>query len=126
MQGTAYKILCSQGHIFIHTNNGLYFFKDMATRFLRGESLSGRNRVQQPDIDCFDFNIAFDRWLLLLDHHGINLIAIADLDHLGESSQSEDSSMNTVESDFDWEPIESINLDHSESSSLFESDLQMV
>ena len=124
MRGTAYKIQSSMGHVFIHTSEQLYVFIDMASRFLQGESLSGQNRFLTIPIDCFDFNIAFDRWLILLDELGINILAIGDI--LGGTSQSKDSSMNATETHFDGKSNESIILDHSENSLLYESDLQLV
>ena len=125
MQGTAYKVLSCMGHVFIHTKSYLYIFKEMASRFLQGESLAGLNPVHYIRTNYFDFNIAYDR-LLLLNHQGINVIPMGDLDLMGVATQSDAGSTNTVQTDFDWEPNESMNLVRSESSLLVESDLHLV
>jgi hypothetical protein len=106
------------------------------SRSMRRRIVRRAQRCPLIPCDCFDFNIAFDRWLLLLGHQGVDVFEPANLDLFNDQTSSGISSANdnlrdfdTVQTDSDWqsnESIISIILEPTESTFLLESKLQLV
>jgi hypothetical protein len=74
--GTAYRVLSAQGHLFMLTSEKLYLFKDLASRFLRGESVNEPTVIKVLDLQAVDASIAFGQWLLVVMPDGLTLIDI--------------------------------------------------
>ncbi len=66
-EGTAYRVLCSQGDLFLLTSKGLHVLSKLAERFVRGESLDriATSTLTIP-MEVVDANIVNDKWLLVL------------------------------------------------------------
>lgn len=92
-QGVAYSLAAVGGHLFILTSNGLYSCIDIVARFLRGELKAGVETVtvRHLPLDIIDVAVAYDQWVLVLQHDKIIRIAINDLlapSHLVVTGQS--------------------------------------
>ncbi|MGO9811109.1 MAG: hypothetical protein ACLP53_10045 [Isosphaeraceae bacterium] len=61
----AYRILCTEGHVFLLTDKSLYAFKDLAVRFLRGEAINDAT-PQSMDLEAVDASLGPDRSLLVV------------------------------------------------------------
>jgi len=61
----AYRILCAEGHVFLLTDKGLYAFKDLAVRFLRGEEINDPT-ARRLDLEAVDASLGPDRSLLVV------------------------------------------------------------
>ncbi len=61
----AYRILCTEGHVFLLTDKGLYAFEDLAARFLRGEAINDP-MVKWLDLEAVDASPGPDRSLLVV------------------------------------------------------------
>ncbi len=61
----AYRILCTEGHVFMLTDKSLYAFKDLAARFLRGEAVNNPT-AQSLDMEAVDASVGPDRSLLVV------------------------------------------------------------
>jgi hypothetical protein len=61
----AYRILCAEGHVFMLTDKGLYAFKDLAVRFLRGEAINDPI-VRWLEMEAVDAFLGPDRSLLVV------------------------------------------------------------
>jgi hypothetical protein len=66
LEGTAYTILSTNGHLFILTSTSLAIVLDVASSFLKGEALDGPTTIRQWPIRAVDIYLAYDRWLLLV------------------------------------------------------------
>jgi hypothetical protein len=69
------------GHLFILTSKGLYSCIDIVGRFLRGELRAGMETVTVRYLpsDIIDIAVAYDKWMLVLEHDKVLRIAINDL-----------------------------------------------
>jgi hypothetical protein len=61
----AYRILCTEGHVFLLTDKSLYAFEDLAVRFLRGEAINDAT-PQSMDLEAVDASLGPDRSLLVV------------------------------------------------------------
>ena len=61
----AYRILCTEGHVFVLTDKSLYAFEDLAVRFLRGEAINDAT-AQWMDLEAVDASLGPDRSLLVV------------------------------------------------------------
>ena len=92
-QGVAYSLAAVNGHLFILTSNGLYSCIDIVARFLRGELRAGVETVtvRHLPLDIIDVAVAYDQWMLVLQHDKVIRIAINDLLVPGYSVATEQS-----------------------------------
>jgi hypothetical protein len=67
MNGTAYSIFASGGHIFILTSESIYACVGLADRLLSGEDLGGGNAVSRLDVDVVEGFLAYGKYLLLAE-----------------------------------------------------------
>jgi hypothetical protein len=79
LEGTAYRVLSAQGHIFLLTSQSLYTFNGLASRFLSGREIGGPLTIPGLDFQAVDANLAFGRWLLVIMPDKVISI---DIDHL--------------------------------------------
>ena len=77
LSGKGYRVLCSNGHIFLLTSKCLYIFVDLASRFLNDSELDSPITVEKFPCDAVDANMAFDRDLLLLLPDRLKIINVA-------------------------------------------------
>jgi hypothetical protein len=61
----AYRILCTEGHVFLLTDKRLYAFKDLAARFLRGETINNPE-AHWLDLEAVDASLGPDKSLLVV------------------------------------------------------------
>ena len=61
----AYRILCTEGHVFMLTDKTLYTFKDLAGRFLRGEAID-EPPAPWLEMEAVDASLGPARSLLVL------------------------------------------------------------
>jgi hypothetical protein len=66
LQGIAYSILCSRGHLFVLTSEGLYVLPHLAKRFLSGPLPSKIPSIHMPSHPVEAF-MASDRFLFLIE-----------------------------------------------------------
>jgi hypothetical protein len=74
----AYRILCTEGHVFMLTDKSLYAFKDLAVRFLRGEAINAPT-AQLLDLEAVDASLGPDRSLLVVMPDSVYHIEIDSL-----------------------------------------------
>ena len=74
----AYRILCTEGHVFMLTDKGLYAFEDLAARFLRGEAINDPT-AQWLDLEAVDASLGPDRSLLVVMPDTVHRIEIDSL-----------------------------------------------
>jgi hypothetical protein len=71
----AYRILSTEGHVFLLTDKRLYAFKDLAIRFLRGEAISDPN-ARFLELEAVDASLGPDRSLLVVMPDGVREIKL--------------------------------------------------
>jgi hypothetical protein len=71
----AYRILCSEGHVFMLTDKSLYAFKDLASRFLRGDTVNDPN-ARLLRLEAVDASLGPDRSLLVVMPDSVSHIEI--------------------------------------------------
>ncbi len=76
IQGTAYEIVSAKGHIIVLTSRELVVIPDVATSFLRGESLSRRIPFQTMTMEASDAFLTYSTSLLLLRDDEVQEIAL--------------------------------------------------
>jgi hypothetical protein len=74
----AYRILCTEGHVFMLTDKSLYAFKDLAVRFLRGEAINDPT-TRLLDLEAVDASLGPDRSLLVVMSDSVYQIEIDSL-----------------------------------------------
>lgn len=65
-QERAYRLLCTEGHVFMLTDKSLYAFVDLARRFIEGDDLAGPTLTRRVDLEAIDIAVGADRSLLLV------------------------------------------------------------
>jgi hypothetical protein len=81
---TAYRVLATEGHIFLLTNKRLCVFLGMAERFLRGLSLEGLFFAHTLDVEAVDISLTPDRMLLITMLDSVGFIPIDTFVYAGE------------------------------------------
>jgi hypothetical protein len=81
----AYRILCTEGHVLLLTDKGLYAFEDLAARFLRGEAINDPTSTWL-DLEAVDASLGPDRSLVVVMPDTVYHIEIDSLLE-GESSR---------------------------------------
>lgn len=68
VEGRAYKLLCSRGHLILLTSKALYVFLGIAKRFVDGHDLTkkGETQVYKFPLEAVDASLCRDEWLLLI------------------------------------------------------------
>src|SRR5262249_36154075 len=66
IKGTAYRLLRSQGHLFLLTSSSIYILEGLARRFLEGKTVERPMRIPRIPVEAVDMNLADDRWLLVV------------------------------------------------------------
>jgi hypothetical protein len=79
LDGTPYKVLAAQGHVFLLTSQGLYILPDQVDRILHGEAVGGAIAARHLSVDAFDFDIALGEWLLILEPRRVMAIPLVQL-----------------------------------------------
>ena len=115
----AYRVLCSEGHIFVLTNKRFYTLVNLAARFLDGDAFARPTMVRWLDLEAVDASLAFDRTLLVVMPDSVYRIPIdalvTDGGRRAEPSQPSQPrsesrmSMETLPTDLgdeSWEPFE--------------------
>ena len=74
----AYRILCTEGHVFMLTDKALYTFKDLAGRFLRGEAID-EPTAPWLEMEAVDASLGPARSLLILMPDTVDQIEIDSL-----------------------------------------------
>lgn len=72
----AYRILCTEGHVFLLTDKALYGFFDLAREFVEGRPIDGLTFIRKLDMEAVDFSITDDRFLLVVMPETVYRIAI--------------------------------------------------
>jgi hypothetical protein len=67
IEGTAYNLFCTRGHLFLLTSRGLYVLRGLARRFLEGEPVGRQTTVvSEVPLKAVDANLVYERWLLVV------------------------------------------------------------
>jgi hypothetical protein len=67
IRGTAYRIICRRGDIYVLTSNGLFVLAKLGSRFVEGEAMEGALTPVMPlPMEAIDMNLAWGRWLLVV------------------------------------------------------------
>jgi hypothetical protein len=78
IDGTVYRVLCTNGHLAILTSTGLYLLVRLAQRFLDGEDIRyQRTSVRGVRVEAVDANVAGDRWILVVVSNGVMMVEVA-------------------------------------------------
>ncbi len=121
----AYRILCTEGHVFMLTDKSLYAFKDLAVRFLRGEAINDAT-AQSMDLEAVDASLGPDRSLLVVMpdsvyHVKIDSILAGGDPRTGPPRTDLGTKMLPTDSDDgSWESFEKTPLEQSEELELSE------
>jgi hypothetical protein len=102
MQGIAYAVLSTGGHIFMLTSSQLYTVPNLADRLLARESLSDTMTVHRWPVEASDFMMAYGKHGILLADKGVLLFELNDL----LVDRSVDQGRNEISWDlnqYDWE-----------------------
>ena len=67
IQGTAYTLLSAQGHLFLLTDRELVTLPNVASRFLRGESLDGPLEIASIPVNVSEAFLRRDHAVLLIE-----------------------------------------------------------
>jgi len=78
-EGTAYSLLCVQGHLVLLTSESLYILPGLAARLASGEPIPERTPILRKPIEAVDCFVAYGRYLLLVVPEGA---AILDIERL--------------------------------------------
>jgi hypothetical protein len=81
LQGVAYRVFSSLGHIFLQTSEYLYVVFDLASRFVEGQPIDGlATRVRAYKLRVVDVDLAYDKLLLVLPDRviSVKLASLAD------------------------------------------------
>jgi hypothetical protein len=109
----AYRILCTEGHVFVLTDKRLYTFKDLAVRFLRGEAINNPTAQCVP-LEAVDASLGPDRSLLVVMPDSVYHVKIDSILASGEEMLATDSD------DESWERVEKTSWEQSEELELTE------
>jgi hypothetical protein len=67
IRGTAYRVFCDHGNLFVLTSKALYVLARLAQRFLDGEDVAHQpTPVRTLPLEAVDANLAGDHWLLVV------------------------------------------------------------
>ncbi len=88
LNGKAYRLLSSHGHIFLLTSRCLYVFFDLARQFLDNSAVGSPTAVEVLPCQAIDANMAFDRKLLVLLTNGLKIYDIAQFDNMQSRGHS--------------------------------------
>ena len=69
--GTPYKVVRYGPHAFLLTSKGVCIVLDVVRQYHHGEFKSGKRPVRFIETEAIDINIAFDKWLLVVQPTGI-------------------------------------------------------
>lgn len=76
---TPYSIHSSQGHLFIHTSNGITAVQDIAGRFLTHDTIEGRSRTFRLLVDAVDCSIINNEHLMIIESEQVSSTPISAL-----------------------------------------------
>jgi len=124
----AYRLLCSEGHVFMLTDKRLYAFAHLATKILGGEAIALRTPARKLDLEAVDVSLAYDRSLLVVMTDCVYRIAIDSLIAGADSrdgnsqgtlqSTTGDGMLPTSSSEESWETSDSSVLNPSKEEAL--------
>jgi hypothetical protein len=111
--GTAYKILSVRGHVLLLTARGLYVFANAAAGFLRGAQIGGWTTVRFLPVEAIDFNVAFEKWVLIVTPEQVIRVALRQL-LTDDESQLPEAIMRRIRLELprptipesEWEPLQ--------------------
>ena len=67
IEGVAYRVMSSRGHIFVLTSKGLYVLANFANRFLNGETMrNGVTQILPLPMTAVDANVHEDKHILVV------------------------------------------------------------
>jgi len=79
MQGTAYSVLSTKGHLFILTSEAFYFLPKLADRFLKREPVEAKMTVLRTPLEALDCSIAYGEHLMLITAKSGLLVEVSQL-----------------------------------------------
>jgi len=86
IQGTSYTLLSAQGHLFLLTDRELVTLPNVASRFLRGESLAGPLEIACVPVNVSEAFLRRDQAILLIEED--SSVAQLEIEDLIEATAS--------------------------------------
>jgi hypothetical protein len=66
LEGKAYRVFVSQGHMLLLTSEWLYVLRGLAERFVAGQRIDLPTQIRGLKLRAIDAYTAFDKWLLII------------------------------------------------------------
>jgi hypothetical protein len=71
VQGTAYRLLCARGNLFLLTSKGLYVITGLVDHFLDGSRNKPVTPVLVIPMEAVDANLGSNEWLWIVTSEGV-------------------------------------------------------
>lgn len=93
-EGTAYRILCSHGHLFLLTSEAMYVVPGFVSKFAEGSPIGGPGTILVKKFQAVDAYLAFDRIFIVLADH----VSVLDPATVGSGLATDSSFARSEES----------------------------
>jgi len=94
-KGTAYRVLCCRGHLFLLTSEALYVIADLVKLFLGGLKGKPITPVLEVPMQAIDANVCGDDWLIIVTPEGALRFDVDLLEAQLASNQGSPSPMHS-------------------------------
>lgn len=110
IQGVAYSLFATGGHLYILTSTGIYIGMDIVSLFLGGKLESGLTKVRYLPVEAIDFTLLYNRWLVVLQHNRLLVMEISQVAERGNEpmllhSTQEDNSYKSSAAETRWDDV---------------------
>jgi hypothetical protein len=86
IRGTAYRLLCARGYLFLLTSEGLYVIAGLIDRFLSGGANNSVTPVLVVPMEAVDMNLIGDKWIWIVTPDGVLRFDIDTLERITPSN----------------------------------------
>lgn len=108
IEGIAYRLLSTRGHLYLLTSKALYAMKGLASRFLLGEDVEyTANSWQRYSMDAIDINLVNDRFLLVVLVDGVRQIDVDQFPSVEKDLSVDEQSESSIFPKARWSFTES-------------------